>query len=629
MKSITLTKQIFLLFLLVFVLTKTTAQTTSIFTQLNITEASLNTEQKARLTKIKKNTGFSSIKFISIADISTVQLNNKVKLSLPGIIPCPALTFETANLDYTSSTKYNWYGQCFGDSLDSNCYASSFYLLNLNGEFRGHISVENKSYEIFDLSGGKSAFCVTNKSLSKPCGNTIANTLSNPPSTSNVITPNSNLTNAAVVNPPPPTSNPCITAKLKVLFLYTPAAYTYNNNPTSEAAMCMQQLLQSWANSQVSTYQIEVAGVAQLNFVENPNIQINVELNNLATNSTANSLRNQYSADLVILLTAPVYSVAGRSLAFNAQFNQAFSIVDITQASNGTYTCAHEIGHLYGARHRVQEDPTISQFHAYKFRKNIFYNWRYTIMTAAINSNTIDYFSNPNVTYAGAAIGTGNQEYNALTCQNEQGRIANFFPNDLVNLAATVSGSVSSGTNKTVTATATAICGTPPFTYNWSCKKGFFTFYINSISSSLTTNTISFPALLGSSSGSSTFPATLKLIVTDANNNGVLVSKFVYLNSPGGSTFKLSQTDLEIKKESLQDGKSGALTSNLENDALVQIEVYDIAGKMIEKVSDFKIDKGYQISNFNWKKYLKAGIYILKIKGENIEKQEKFIVNEN
>jgi hypothetical protein len=103
----------------------------------------------------------------------------------------------------------------------------------------------------------------------------------------------------------------------------------------------------------------------------------------------------------------------------------------------------------------------------------------------------------------------------------------------------------------------------------------------------------------------------------------------VYLNSPGGSTFKLSQTDLEIKKESLQDGKSGALTSNLENDALVEIEVYDIAGKMIEKVSDFKIDKGYQISNFNWKKYLKAGIYILKIKGENIEKQEKFIVNEN
>jgi hypothetical protein len=79
----------------------------------------------------------------------------------------------------------------------------------------------------------------------------------------------------------------------------------------------------------------------------------------------------------------------------------------------------------------------------------------------------------------------------------------------------------------------------------------------------------------------------------------------------------------------LQDGKSGALTSNLENDALVQIEVYDIAGKLIEKVSNFKIEKGNQTSNFNWKKYLKSGIYILKIKGENIEKQEKFIVNEN
>jgi hypothetical protein len=517
MKSITLTKQIFLLFLLVFVLAKTTAQTTSIFTQLNITEASLNTEQKDRLTRIKKNPGFSSIKFISIADISTVQLNNKVRLSLPGIIPCPALTFETANLDYTSSTKYNWYGQCFGDSLDSNCYASSFYLLNLNGEFRGHISVENKSYEIFDLSGGKSAFCVTNKSLSKPCGNTIANTLSNPPSTSNAITPNSNLTNAAVVNPPPPTSNPCITPKLKVLFLYTQAATTYNKVPATEAACCMQQLLQSWANSQVSTYQLEVAGVVQSSFVETGNIQ--TDLNSISTDFTINNLRNQYKADIVILFVGPLYTLAGKSLAFNAQFNQAFSIVDITQASNGSYTCAHEIGHLYGARHRVLEDPTVGQFHAFKFRKNTLYNWRYTIMTAAINSNTIDYFSNPNITYAGAAIGTTNQEYNALTCQNEQGRIANFFPNDLVNLAATVSGNVSSGTNKTVTATATAICGTPPFTYNWSCKKGFFTFYINSISSSLTTNTISFPALLGSSSGSSTFPATLKLIVTDANNN--------------------------------------------------------------------------------------------------------------
>jgi Metallo-peptidase family M12B Reprolysin-like len=642
MKSITLTKQIFLLFLFVFVLSKTTAQTTSIFTQLNITEASLNVTQKARLTKIKKFEGYKSIKFVSIGNIANIQVNNKVKLSLPNLINCPALIFETINLDYKSNTNYNWYGQCRGDSADSNCYAGNFFLLALNGKIKGSLSIEDKKYEILDLTGNVYAFNEINNQFNYGCGNANTQQSGSSPNTNSASnttsTPNSlYLSSNSIGSGSPPTSNPCVQTKTRILFLYTNASLNHTNDITLDVTFGLGQLLQAWNNSQVSYYPVEIAGILPLsNFTENIlGGGIDVDINQLPTNTTILALRNQYKADIVMLITAPVYNSTYGKAIINANFtsstfqsNQAaFCIVTVNSFVSGNYAFPHEIGHIYGARHRLSQDPTVGQFHACKFRKNIFYKWRCTLMNEAVNENNlIPYFSNPNISYANCPIGTFANENNAKTCQDEQTRIADFYPNDPVLVKAAISGSVvpiNNWNTYTINATADLTCGTPPFIYSWKLTNGFSTVYSNSFTSATSSNTISIPLLvMNNSFGMNIYK--LQLLAIDANGNSDITLKFVTFDKFNTTTFKLA--DIQIVNEVFQKGIDGEIRYNVEDNQIGIIKIYNVAGKLVDYQENILFDKNKKSITIVWKDKLKSGIYVLKIICDGIEKQEKFIV---
>ncbi len=123
-------------------------------------------------------------------------------------------------------------------------------------------------------------------------------------------------------------------------------------------------------------------------------------------------LRNQYLADIMVLIDVlqTPKGVIGSVMknAIPATANMAFAALDYEYIGfvpgNSGYTFAHEVGHLFGMRHAINQDPRTNPFsygHGY-IQPN--YYWR-TIVTHPPASNlytpVIPYYSNPNVDFSG------------------------------------------------------------------------------------------------------------------------------------------------------------------------------------------------------------------------------------
>jgi hypothetical protein len=128
------------------------------------------------------------------------------------------------------------------------------------------------------------------------------------------------------------------------------------------------------------------------------------------------SLRDQYGADVVVLIYNDSSSGCGQAYGIYPGANGAFCVVGRTCAT-GSYTFAHEIGHLQGARHDRYVDNT--DYSPYTYNHGRTYHegggvagpWR-TIMaynakciSEDVDCVRINYWSNPDQTYFGVPLG--------------------------------------------------------------------------------------------------------------------------------------------------------------------------------------------------------------------------------
>lgn len=145
----------------------------------------------------------------------------------------------------------------------------------------------------------------------------------------------------------------------------------------------------------------------------------------------AQSLRNQYAADLVSLWTATeTNGTIGEAYIAGAttDANLAYSVVVATQMDD--YTFAHEIGHNFGAGHAAGDssgDNTdqglYSYSHGYRFSDST--GDQFHDIMSYPPGTTIPYYSNPNVDYLGIPTGTA-QANNALTISEDAASVANY-----------------------------------------------------------------------------------------------------------------------------------------------------------------------------------------------------------
>ncbi len=212
--------------------------------------------------------------------------------------------------------------------------------------------------------------------------------------------------------------------KIRVLVMYTPAAESAVSNIRNTIQLAVDETNQSFTNSNV-TYEVELVYVEETSYTE---VDIDTDLDRFVTDGDGymdevHDLRDTYSADICVLINDDSYW-CGVAETIQASEDEAFCVVDYDCAT-GYYSFGHEIGHLLGCRHDTYVDNSNTPFAYGHGFVNVADRWR-TIMAynsecsaSGVNCTRLQYWSNPNVTYGGDAMGTTSTEHCARVWNEE------------------------------------------------------------------------------------------------------------------------------------------------------------------------------------------------------------------
>jgi len=227
---------------------------------------------------------------------------------------------------------------------------------------------------------------------------------------------------------------------ISVIVAYTQSARDSVADIDATIQLAVTEANQAYANSGINI-QLNLVGTFLFSYTESGKT-FDTILADFAGNADVNTRRNNAGADLAALIINQS-DFCGLADAILANLCNAFAIVHYSCAT-GYYSFAHELGHLMGARHDEIHDPTTTPFpYGHGYEHNSTTQPFRTVMAYRCNTGNceprVQYFSNPNVNYAGVATGTAATNDNARVLNGTAGTIAAFW-NPLADLAMTPGG---------------------------------------------------------------------------------------------------------------------------------------------------------------------------------------------
>jgi hypothetical protein len=410
---------------------------------------------------------------IRLENLATTQFQGKLQIRVPDFA-CQNLIFTVKNVEYDSENDYYWYGIIAGEG-EGECESGSIMLIATNGEKYGQVRLGDRTFEWQDLTGNLQ---VLSEHKNEYFANADCGVDENTPVGTDPIIEETERTGC-----PGTATNTEPQGTVRVLVLFTPAA-AIEPSINNRAIEAIRQTNQIFANSQVQTRnaRLVLAGVEVLDFNEtlpNPFISpIIADINRLPTNAAAQTRRNATNADLVVLMTNGNYAQNSNAFGVVAAIGpsnvNAYAIVETNSSTANTRTFAHEVAHLFGCRHNNDPNAIFERGHIFPtgFLGSLFRN-NWTIMAVAPpNRGRIDHFSNPNVQYKRRATGTTDR--NNARMLNETGNTVAAFRPPITVITPSIPFSVSVSTPATYPAcsrggcaTATIVCGVPPYTIRW------------------------------------------------------------------------------------------------------------------------------------------------------------------
>jgi len=585
---------------------------------LNLTEA-----QASKLNKLEGNHVYKSIDFVRIGKIEELLTNGELYIDLPN--QNGSFTAHVKEFEYKSEKEYVWKG----DIID---YDGNIVIFCQKGEIFGHIVFENKEYEI-QTFGNNTIFIEIdmNYVLKSKCGNHTFHSPKKEQKDENTEKGEKNKSNTGLV---------------RILVLYTSNAQNAVSNISQTATLAVNQISTALYNSDITYSELHVqkANTKYLGFTENSS-DIVSDVTNLSDNYYAKQYRNQYQADLVVLLTDGNYhngTVLGIVDEIGPNNNHAYAIVEADFATSNL-TFAHEVAHLFGGRH--QNDPNGTYEHGYYYTTGwwLWKKYHRTIMgTYNSTYNRIPYYSNPDVEYYNKATGTSSSNDVARKLRTTSNTVENFRPYTPPppTFNVHISGPTKGNNNGTYTWSAIVSGGTAS-SYLW--KYGYDgvnynnTFgttqsitagmpFNNDLYLKLTvTSTIGGQAIdyhltinMSDIGHKSTSDDSVKTVTTDNMN----ITKHSDI-----TTITINNTELN-QLERIYPNPAKTKTSFqyfAENKGKADIIITNIAGKLIDKFIQ-NVNKGLNVKEIDVSRY-ENGVYFIQINTNSSKVTCKLIIN--
>lgn len=546
--------------------------------------------------------------YIELGDIEDYETNGFATFSLPGV--STSLQTKMLYSEYTDSTNYVWSGSLVNQ-------LGYFSLIATPGGVSGFVQMQGRFFSIHPVKAGIGLLRELDLAYLSPedCG---------------VSSENSSLTSE--VDWCDPEENDC-PADIDVLILLTPDVATWLNgsdNPWRQFGEILQGLASinlAFVNSDITNKRIHWQA---LNFdfqgFDNP-LNINDDIQDLS--DEAGSLRAQYQADLVIMLTSRDYpGIAGAAQGPGGCGSPAkacaYSIVEIQSIADPRWTFAHEFAHLLGARHNRPDNCSAANVcgdddadvcsHGWVFNDQDDDEQR-TILARMLENEQnagavrILHYSNPDVDFNGAPTGTADNN-NARIIRNAACYVATFNSADWqVDISSPDNWCLDISNSYTMTAINQAPIagwghpGVSPYQYEWrwSTTANFATSYFLSNQSTFTLN--------GAYSGMLPY-FWLRLIVTSSDNHSQTVTKSVNVWSDCHRSS--GQKQQEIAKALFPNPSDGFFTVPIpnNNDSVYEVLLYDANGKLEKSLQT----NGRQVFTID-DRTLTPGIYQVVVKG--------------
>jgi hypothetical protein len=203
---------------------------------------------------------------------------------------------------------------------------------------------------------------------------------------------------------------------ITVLVAYTPKVDQLQADVNALIRGAVDLANTTYANSKINI-KLELVATVPVTYVESGTHETDLERFRKKDDGFMDEIhmiRDQKKADVCVLLIDND-QYCGLAAAILATEDTAFAVVHHDCAVKNL-SFPHEIGHLQGARHNLEVDPTIDPSYPYNHGYlSQMGNWR-TVMAYPTQQqpNRLPYWSNPNVMYMGEPMGTVDKQNNAL-----------------------------------------------------------------------------------------------------------------------------------------------------------------------------------------------------------------------
>ncbi|WP_305908854.1 reprolysin-like metallopeptidase [Methylomarinum sp. Ch1-1] len=223
---------------------------------------------------------------------------------------------------------------------------------------------------------------------------------------------------------------------IDVMVVYTPNARANASGQSGIEAKIINAVAmanQAYLNSQIDM-QINLVHMAEVSYTESGSMS--TSLQDITGTSdgkmdAVHSLRNQYGADQVVLITTDTSACGTGYLMSNPSTSfapYAFSIVhdDSRYSCLSNHTLAHELGHNQGDHHDRSNASTSGAYeYSYGYRLCETGGFRTVMSYSCSGGVRVGHFSNPNVIYNGEYTGTSADD-NARSMSNTKAIVAAF-----------------------------------------------------------------------------------------------------------------------------------------------------------------------------------------------------------